>query len=184
VHGVVPPQVQDPALALVELHQVLLCPSPAYPSPGYWNCSLQAKQLGQTVNPLDCCDFGLMFFFFAKMSVAAFLFVFLHEKLVCTYFSWVWRSLASVVWSNNFTCWRGTCHSARGTFSLSKWSNSGASCAFEGCVLSRTAMVFSPGRVVCGEEAPLLADFILLYIRIHSYKASKLQRTKLNLSCS
>jgi len=27
VHGVVPPQVQDPALALVELHQVPLCPT-------------------------------------------------------------------------------------------------------------------------------------------------------------
>jgi len=27
VHGVVPPQVQDPALALAEFHQVLLCPT-------------------------------------------------------------------------------------------------------------------------------------------------------------
>jgi len=27
VHGVIPPQVQDPALALVELHEVPLCPA-------------------------------------------------------------------------------------------------------------------------------------------------------------
>ena len=27
MHGVVPPQVQDPALALVELHQAPLCPA-------------------------------------------------------------------------------------------------------------------------------------------------------------
>jgi len=27
VHGVVPPQVQDPALALVEIHQIPLCPT-------------------------------------------------------------------------------------------------------------------------------------------------------------
>jgi len=40
MHGVVPPQVQDPALALVELHQVPLRPTLQFRIKYFWGANI------------------------------------------------------------------------------------------------------------------------------------------------